>query len=76
MSSKLDLVIKSRTLDISVSRSHFYFQVHPISFENMVNSIDITVDMTVHINPIIISVFSSPGNITIFVMTLMATFSS
>ena len=45
--------------------------MHPISFENMVNSI--TVDMTVHINPIIISVFSSPGNITIFVMTLMAT---
>ena len=74
MSSKLDLVNKSRTLDISVSRSHFYFQVHPISFENMVNNI--TVDMTVHINPIIISVFSSPGNITIFVMTLMATFSS
>ena len=38
MSNKLDLVNKSRTLDISVSRSHFDFEVDAISFENMVNT--------------------------------------
>ena len=51
---------------------HFDFQVHPITFENLANST--AVDMTVHKSKK--SVFSSPGSITVFVMTLMATSSS